>query len=130
MTIDNELQCPNCEAKCFVVVKSDEEIRDREGNFFLIRDFERTRCQNCGFAFVTPKQAKRHHRVMEDAKREQAGLLKSDEVRRIREALRLRQEDAARIFGGGQNAFSKYECGYVTQSAAMDKLLRVASRFP
>jgi HTH-type transcriptional regulator/antitoxin MqsA len=30
-----------------------------------------------------------------------------------------------RVFGGGRNAFSKYERGEVSQSVAMDKLIRV-----
>ena len=41
--------------------------------------------------------------------------------------MKLTQEEAAKVFGGGVNAFSKYERGEVTQSAAMDKLIRVAA---
>ena len=52
------------------------------------------------------------------------------EVRRIRESLGLNQEQAASLFGGGRNAFSKYENGAVTQAASMDRLLRVAERHP
>jgi HTH-type transcriptional regulator/antitoxin MqsA len=44
--------------------------------------------------------------------------------------LGLTQETASKIFGGGENAFSKYESGKVAQSAAMDRLLRLAYEFP
>jgi HTH-type transcriptional regulator/antitoxin MqsA len=33
------------------------------------------------------------------------------------------------MFGGGLNAFSKYERGEVIQSEAMDKLIRVSCRY-
>jgi len=35
-----------------------------------------------------------------------------------------------RIFGGGANAFSKYERGEVIQSVPMDRLLRLVARYP
>ena len=58
------------------------------------------------------------------------GLLTGSQVRSIRKSLGLNQAEAARVFGGGPVAFSKYENDDVTQSEAMDKLLRLASRLP
>jgi len=58
------------------------------------------------------------------------GLLTGAEVRRPRRQLNLSQEEAARVFGGGPVAFSKYEADDVAQSAAMDKLLRLAADVP
>jgi len=43
--------------------------------------------------------------------------------------LGLTQHAASSIFGGGLNAFSKYERGEVIQSKAMDKLIRVSCRY-
>jgi HTH-type transcriptional regulator / antitoxin MqsA len=56
--------------------------------------------------------------------------LSSEEIQEIRNNLGLTQEMASKVFGGGENAFSKYENGKVAQSAAMDRLLRLASEFP
>lgn len=44
--------------------------------------------------------------------------------------LKLSQDDAAEIFGGGPKAFSKYENDDVAQSEAMDKMIRLAAQLP
>ncbi len=50
------------------------------------------------------------------------GLLTSSEIYEARITLGLTQESASLVFGGGKNAFSKYERAEVSQSVAMDKL--------
>src|SRR5690606_39913720 len=50
--------------------------------------------------------------------------------RDARETLRLTQGQAAELFGGGANAFSKCERGDVIQSVAMDRLIRLSLAFP
>ena len=42
----------------------------------------------------------------------------------------LTQKQAAKVFGGGSNAFAKYEAEDVVQSVGMDKLLRLAVEVP
>ena len=39
------------------------------------------------------------------------------------------QKQITSVFGGGLNAFSKYERGEIIQSEAMDKLIRVTCRY-
>ncbi|HYG86453.1 MAG TPA: type II toxin-antitoxin system MqsA family antitoxin [Azospirillum sp.] len=51
-------------------------------------------------------------------------------VRRIRKRLRLTQREAARILGGGPNAFQKYERGEVEPSKVMGNLLFLLDRHP
>ncbi|HEC06256.1 MAG TPA: type II toxin-antitoxin system MqsA family antitoxin, partial [Thiolapillus brandeum] len=63
-------------------------------------------------------------------KKQVDGLLSGAEVRALREKLGLSQADAAKVFGGGPVAFSKYESDDVAQSEAMDKLLRLAAEIP
>jgi len=52
------------------------------------------------------------------------------EIRAIREACGLSQQDAAQVFGGGAKAFEKYESGEVTPSSAMIRLLLLAAKRP
>lgn len=52
------------------------------------------------------------------------------EVRIIREKLGLTQAEAGRIFGGGVNAFSRYERGESKPSTQMRKLLKIAEKHP
>ena len=53
-----------------------------------------------------------------------------DEIRHVRTHLRLTQGQAARLVGGGVNAFSRYERGETMQSRATDKLLRLLDKNP
>ncbi|WP_416137202.1 type II toxin-antitoxin system MqsA family antitoxin [Halomonas sp. HK25] len=87
-------------------------------------------CANCGREFVATEQIRRNDAAARDAKRAHDGLLTGNDIVRLRSELDLNQEMAALLFGGGRNAFSKYERGEVTQSAAMDRLLRLCSRHP
>ena len=58
------------------------------------------------------------------------GLLTSTEILEARENLGLTQEQASLVFGGGRNAFSKYERAEVSQSSSMDKLIRMCLKHP
>ena len=53
-----------------------------------------------------------------------------EEIRSIRESLRLSQIEAGDVVGGGPNAFAKYEAGTVKPSAAVIKLLRLLEARP
>lgn len=48
----------------------------------------------------------------------------------MRKKLALDQREAAEIFGGGVNAFSRYETGKTKPSLALVKLLRLLDRHP
>jgi HTH-type transcriptional regulator/antitoxin MqsA len=48
----------------------------------------------------------------------------------VRKKLALDQREAARLFGGGVNAFSRYESGKTRPPVALVKLLQVLDRHP
>ncbi len=52
------------------------------------------------------------------------------ELVRIRKKLKLTQLDAARITGGGPNAFSRYETGKTRPLPAVTNLFRLLDRHP
>lgn len=87
-------------------------------------------CDCCGSDITTPEQSRKNKRLMTEFKKQVDGLLTGKELKEIRLGLGLTQADAAKIFGGGPVAFSKYEADDVAQSEAMDKLLRVAQAVP
>ena len=51
-------------------------------------------------------------------------------IARVRKKLALDQRQAAAIFGGGTNAFSRYENGKTKPPLALVKLLMVLDRHP
>jgi len=87
-------------------------------------------CDACGSEQSNAMQLRTNKRAMVAFKKLVDGLLTGTEVRAIRGRLGINQAEAARIFGGGPVAFSKYEHDDVAQSEAMDKLLRLAVELP
>lgn len=89
-------------------------------------DIYYSECDVCGSEQATAQQVRNNKRVMLGFKKEVDGLLTGMQIKALRVRLGINQSQAATIFGGGPVAFSKYENDDVTQSEAMDKLLRVA----
>lgn len=87
-------------------------------------------CANCNEEFVPTELVRENDATFRAAKRHYDGLLAPEEIRSARLALGLTQEEASRVFGGGANAFSKYERGEVTQSVSMDRLIRLCRHHP
>ena len=59
-----------------------------------------------------------------------AGIVDPRFIARVRKKRALDQRQAAAIFGGGPNAFSRYENGKTKPSLALVKLLKVLDRHP
>jgi HTH-type transcriptional regulator/antitoxin MqsA len=57
-----------------------------------------------------------------------AAYVDPDYIAKVRKKLDLDQRQAAEIFGGGVNAFSRYENGETKPSLALVKLLKVLER--
>jgi len=121
--------CPICETG-ILVSNTYTGVIQHKGNDLDVPNLECSVCKSCGADPVLADQAKRNQARFTDAKRAADRLLSAQEIRSARKNLGLTQHEASRIFGGGLNAFSKYERGEVIQSEAMDKLIRVACQFP
>ena len=121
--------CPVCDRGSLVAEKYSDDFRH---NSTLVRvdDLERYRCVACGADPILTDQIKRNQLRICDAKRRADGYLTSAEIKALRERFSLSQSDAAGVFGGGANAFSKYERGEVVQSLPMDRLMRCVLAFP
>jgi HTH-type transcriptional regulator/antitoxin MqsA len=59
-----------------------------------------------------------------------AARVNPDFITSVRKKLALGQQEAAEIFGGGVNAFSRYETGKTKPPLALVKLLKVLDRHP
>jgi HTH-type transcriptional regulator/antitoxin MqsA len=87
-------------------------------------------CDSCDEGIINGSDLKATEKELHDFRAKIDDLLTTDEVRRIRTKLGLTQHQAAEIFGGGPNAFSRYERGEVRQTKALDQLLRLLDRHP
>ena len=115
--------CTNCKSGN---VRTDTVVEDvlHKGNKIQV-PIEYSVCAVCGREFILKSQILRNEVVFRNAKKKYDGLLSSEAIAQARKKLSITQEQASLIFGGGKNAFSKYERGEVSQSVAMDKLMRV-----
>lgn len=85
-------------------------------------------CDACGSDFAGAAEMRANKRAVMAFRKQVDGLLSGAEIAALRERYKLNQKQAARLFGGGPVAFSKYENDDVAHSEAMDKLLRLVLR--
>jgi HTH-type transcriptional regulator/antitoxin MqsA len=64
------------------------------------------------------------------SKQVNAAIVDPSFITNVRKLLALDQREAAEIFGGGINAFSRYENGKTKPPLALVKLLKVLERHP
>ena len=85
-------------------------------------------CDACGSDFAGAVEMRANKRAVMAFRKQLDGLLSGAEITALRGRYKLNQKQAARLFGGGPVAFSKYENDDVSHSDAMDKLLRLVLR--
>lgn len=85
-------------------------------------------CDACGSDFAGSSESKMNKRALMAFRKKVDGLLTGKEIAALRQQYKLTQGQAARLFGGGPVAFSKYENDDVAQSESMDTLLRLVQR--
>jgi HTH-type transcriptional regulator/antitoxin MqsA len=69
-------------------------------------------CSECGESVLTIAQSERVSVAMLDFNKQVNGDLADPFfIMRVRKKLKLDQKEAAKLFGGGDNAFSRYENG-------------------
>jgi HTH-type transcriptional regulator/antitoxin MqsA len=87
------------------------------------------RCSACGEVEFDASSARRYAAVGDELVLRQRAQ-QSKEIRRIRRKLGLTQVAAARLTGGGHNAFSRYERGEAAPLPAVVNLFRLLDKHP
>jgi HTH-type transcriptional regulator / antitoxin MqsA len=122
--------CLNCEARKGMTRFERETFTiEHAGMTATVEGLSGWRCQTCGEVEFDADSARRYaavgdELVLRDRERQ------SKEIRRIRRKLGLSQVAAARLTGGGHNAFSRYERGEVTPLPAVLNLFRLLDKYP
>jgi len=96
-----------------------------KGESVSVENYKMLYCSECEDGIVDPESADRAGKIILEHQRRIDGLLTPDEIKSIRKKYDLTQSQMADICGGGAKAFAKYEKGTVTQSRAMDNLIRL-----
>lgn len=120
--------CPVCNEGC-LLPKTGKNLVEYKGQAVEL-DLLYSVCDVCGSEQSDASQMRDNKRSVSAFKKRVDGLLTGAEVRDLRQRLGISQSEASRLFGGGPVAFSKYETDDVSQSEAMDRLLRLVSSVP
>jgi HTH-type transcriptional regulator/antitoxin MqsA len=124
------MQCPSCAAAELV-----HDTRDLpytyKGESAIIPAVVGDFCPACGEAVLEMAESVRTSALMlAFNKQVNAAIVDPGFIARVRKKLSLDQREAAEIFGGGVNAFSRYESGKTKPPLALVKLLKVLDRHP
>jgi len=88
-------------------------------------------CPACGESVLESSESRRVSMAMlEFNKQVNASIVDPGFIANVRKKLSLDQRQAAEIFGGGINAFLRYENGRAKPPLALVKLLKVLDRHP
>jgi len=102
---------------------------DHAGTTAAVKGLAGWRCGACGEVEFDAASARRYAAAGDQLVRRHRAR-QSKEIRRIRRKLGLSQVAAARLTGGGHNAFSRYERGEATPMPAVVNLLRLLDKHP
>lgn len=88
-------------------------------------------CPACDESVLDAGESARISALMLDFNKQvNASIVDPGFIMSVRKKLALDQREAAEIFGGGVNAFSRYENGKTKPPLALVKLLKVLDRHP
>ena len=124
------MKCPSCGAR--KLIRDTREIPyTYKGETTTIPAVRGDFCPSCGESVLTAAESKRVSAAMlEFNKQVNASIVDPGFIARVRKKLALDQRQAAAIFGGGANAFSRYENGKTKPPLALVKLLMLLDRQP
>jgi HTH-type transcriptional regulator/antitoxin MqsA len=96
----------------------------------LVVDMPGWYCDQSDESIHTGEDMKVSDRALNRLKARAEGLLEPEDIRRIRKRLRLTQEAAGELIGGGPRAFQKYETGDLLPSRAISSALALLDNDP
>lgn len=123
-------RCVNCAAQQGLVRFKGEDFTVKHGGAStVVKNLTGWRCAACGEVEFVPESAHRYA-ATGDGLVLRVRQRQSKEIKRIRLKLGLSQVAAARLTGGGHNAFSRYERGEAAPLPAVVNLFRLLDKHP
>ena len=124
------MKCPLCAAADLVSGRRDMPYTYK-GESTVIEGVAGDFCPACGESVLDIAESSRVSAAMLAFNKQVNGsIVDPDFITQVRKKLALDQREAAEIFGGGVNAFSRYENGKTKPPLALVKLLKVLDRHP
>jgi HTH-type transcriptional regulator/antitoxin MqsA len=123
------MKCPECNTD---MVRDTRDIKyTYKGETTTIPDVTADFCSACDEHVSDAAQSRRTMSMMlEFNKQVNASIVDPQFIEKVRKKLALDQGEAARLFGGGVNAFSRYEHGKTKPPLALVTLFKLLDRHP
>lgn len=124
------MKCPSCGAAELI-----HDTRDLnytyKGESTVIPAVNGDFCPACDEVLLSREHGDRYSALMGQFQRQiNAAYVDPDYIAAVRKKLALDQREAAELFGGGVNAFSRYENGKAKPPLALVKLFKLLDRHP
>ena len=124
------MKCPSC-AEAELLHDTRDMPYTYKGETTLIPAVTGDFCPACGECVLdVPESIRTSAAMLDFNKQVNASIVDPGFIANVRKKLALDQREAAEIFGGGVNAFSRYENGKTKPPLALVKLLKVLDRHP
>lgn len=124
--MSDKMLCPLC-GEGHLTSRTEETVTEYAGHQGKVT-LRFAECNACGSEITDDADSRANKRAVLAFRKSVDGLLTGAEIRALRDQYGITQDQAARLFGGGPKAFSKYETDDVAHSVAMDNLLRLVQR--
>lgn len=124
------MHCPECGSKNTI-----KDYRDipftYKGQSTVVKAVGADWCLDCGEGVIFKEESLRIDSILtEFNKQVNASIIDPEYVMAMRKKLNLSQSEAGEIFGGGVNAFSRYETGKALPHVSTIKLLKLLDKYP
>jgi HTH-type transcriptional regulator/antitoxin MqsA len=124
------MKCPICGAAELI-----HDVRDMpytyKGEAMVLPHVSGEFCPACDESILGPEESRRTMSLMLAFNKQiNASIVDPEFIASVRKKLNLDQREAADLFGGGVNAFSRYENGKTKPPVALVKLLKLLDRHP
>ena len=124
------MKCPIC-AEAELMHDTRDIPYTYKGEITIIPGVTGDFCPACGESILDAAESTRTSSMILDFNKQvNASIIDPEFIVSVRKKLALDQREAAEIFGGGVNAFSRYENGKTKPPLSLVKLLRVLERHP
>ncbi len=124
------MKCPVC-GVAELIHDTRDQTYTYKGEKTILTAITGDYCTACDESILDANESQRAMEMMQQFQKQvNSAIVDPNFIINMRKKLHLEQKEAAEIFGGGVNAFSRYETGKTKPSLSLVKLLRVLDKHP
>ena len=124
------MKCPSCGGAQLITDARDYTYQYKNQTV-IFKKIRGDYCDSCGEVYFNDIDGQKFStKLLKFNKKVNASLFDPSLISSVRKKLKLDQKEAGKIFGGGVNAFSRYENGKSKPPIALIKLFFILDQYP